>query len=124
MELYSTLGEKDMLCCRCGFQIPFDDAVFCPYCGTKTDGKALEAEDGKALEAEKEYWVSQMRRKNELIPEKIKRLVDFQIRIEFLFVKRRLGLCHRVWNRKKKLYAHYGYEWYTPAELNPDIMFD
>lgn len=85
-------------------------------CGTKTNGKTLEAE--------KDYRISQMKRKNELIPKKIKRLVDFRIRIEFLFVKRQVGLCYRIWNRQKQLYDHYGYEWYTPAELNPNITFD
>lgn len=36
-----------------------------------------------------------------------------------------LGCCHRLWGMKKELLREkYGIIWYTPAELNPDVMFD
>ena len=108
-----------MFCYSCGFQISFDGAIFCPNCGTRIDGKTLEAE-----RAEEENLLAQMRRKNELIPEKIRKMVDAQIEMEFRSVRRQLGLCHGIWRREKELYAHYGYEWYTPAGLNPNIIFD
>ncbi len=35
------------------------------------------------------------------------------------------GRCHAVWGRTKEiLKQEYGIEWYSPAEMNPDIIFD
>jgi hypothetical protein len=34
------------------------------------------------------------------------------------------GVCHRYWAEKKKMLAQYGIDWHSPAELNPDIIFD
>ncbi len=40
-----------------------------------------------------------------------------------LFIQ--LGSCHRIWAMKKQILKEkYGITWYTPAELNPDVMFD
>lgn len=38
---------------------------------------------------------------------------------------RTIGFCHRYWSTKKKiLREQYGIIWYTPAECNPDIIYD
>ena len=35
------------------------------------------------------------------------------------------GSCHAIWRQRKKLMMErYGIEWFTPAELNPDVCFD
>lgn len=35
------------------------------------------------------------------------------------------GCCHRIWSMQKTILKEkYGITWYTPAELNPDIIFD
>lgn len=36
----------------------------------------------------------------------------------------RMGICHRIWMRKKRLLAQSGIDWKTPAEMNPDVIFD
>lgn len=39
--------------------------------------------------------------------------------------KKRLGYCHEVWFRQKKILKEkYGIDWKTPAEQNPDILYD
>ncbi|MBQ4558127.1 MAG: hypothetical protein IJA61_01975 [Clostridia bacterium] len=36
-----------------------------------------------------------------------------------------LGSCHSIWDRRKQLLKDmYNIDWKTPAELNPDIIFD
>ena len=36
-----------------------------------------------------------------------------------------LGYCHALWAMQQRiLRERYGVEWRTPAEMNPDIMFD
>lgn len=38
---------------------------------------------------------------------------------------RMLGFCHFYWAAKKKILCEdYGIIWYTPAECNPDVMYD
>ena len=40
-----------------------------------------------------------------------------------LFIQ--LGSCHWLWGMKKRLFKEkYGITWYTPAELNPDVIYD
>jgi len=40
-------------------------------------------------------------------------------------VKKSLGYCHYFWSLKKEiLKKNYGLDWKSPAELNPDVMFD
>ena len=35
------------------------------------------------------------------------------------------GMCHRVWHETKlQLESEHGIQWQSPAELNPDTMFD
>lgn len=35
------------------------------------------------------------------------------------------GMCHRIWRETKLLLkSEHGIEWRSPAELNPDTMFD
>jgi len=103
-----------MFCYKCGFRFSDNNILFCPNCGSMRDGE----------KAVKTVSVYQMRKLNELIPQRIHRIVNFRIKIEFMFVKHRLGLCHCIWRRKKQIYAQYGYTWYTPAECNPDVIFD
>ena len=36
-----------------------------------------------------------------------------------------IGSCHRLWAIQKQILKEkYGITWYTPAELNPEILFD
>lgn len=36
-----------------------------------------------------------------------------------------MGFCHLFWRTKQRiLREHYGLEWRTPAELNPEVLFD
>lgn len=36
-----------------------------------------------------------------------------------------MGACHAIWyHRKRLLMEKYGIEWYSPAELNPEVCFD
>lgn len=65
-----------------------------------------------------------MREKNRQIPKEIQQRVRLRIKLEFLFEKRRLGLCHQIWAREKQLYAQYGYTWYSPDECCSDVTFD
>ena len=38
---------------------------------------------------------------------------------------RRLGFCHLYWSTKKRiLKEEYGIDWLTPAECNPDVIYD
>ena len=35
------------------------------------------------------------------------------------------GACHAIWHHRKRLLMEkYGIEWFTPAELNPEVKFD
>lgn len=37
----------------------------------------------------------------------------------------RWGVCHMIWPRQKRILKEkYGVKWRTPAEMNPDILFD
>ena len=41
------------------------------------------------------------------------------------FLSNGRGMCHRVWHETKlQLESEHGIEWRSPAELNPDTMFD
>lgn len=36
-----------------------------------------------------------------------------------------LGCCHTIWVLQKRILKEkHGITWYTPSELNPDVMFD
>ena len=36
-----------------------------------------------------------------------------------------MGGCHRFWAAKKQiLKTRFGLEWESPADLNPDVLFD
>ena len=36
-----------------------------------------------------------------------------------------LGYCHLFWATQKQiLIEKYGIDWHTPAEMNPDVLFD
>jgi hypothetical protein len=38
---------------------------------------------------------------------------------------KRMSLCHLHWNYKKNyLKRHFGILWYSPAEMNPSVIFD
>jgi hypothetical protein len=37
----------------------------------------------------------------------------------------RMGRCHAIWNKMKEiLQTEHGIEWYSPAEMNPTVLFD
>jgi len=36
-----------------------------------------------------------------------------------------MGYCHVLWGRQQEILKEkYGINWRTPAEMNPDVMFD
>lgn len=35
-----------------------------------------------------------------------------------------MGVCHSFWARKQQLLKQAGIDWKTPAEMNPDVIFD
>ncbi len=35
-----------------------------------------------------------------------------------------MGFCHIYWYHKKKYLKERGYDWKSPAELNPDVIYD
>jgi hypothetical protein len=52
------------------------------------------------------------------------RRVRFKLRLRG-YTPGRMGYCHVFWPAKKKvLREKYGIEWKSPAELNPDTLFD
>ncbi len=60
-------------------------------------------------------------RKIATIEKELNRKID-----EILKDERKLrGFCHLYWDTKKKiLLEDYGITWYSPAECNPDIIYD
>ena len=37
----------------------------------------------------------------------------------------KMGMCHSIWHYKKQiLKTEYGIDWHSPAELNPDAIYD
>lgn len=39
--------------------------------------------------------------------------------------KDRLGYCHALWSEQKRILKEkYNIAWRTPAEMNPDVIFD
>lgn len=67
-----------------------------------------------------------LRKKSNRIKE-AKRLLevypDQPIHAARLFMQ--LGSCHWIWAMKKSiLHEKYGITWYSPAELNPDVIYD
>lgn len=61
---------------------------------------------------------------NTEIPESIMHEVECRIEEEHKNVPKGLGYCHMYWARKKQLLKERGYDWKSPAELNPNIMYD
>lgn len=35
-----------------------------------------------------------------------------------------MGNCHRYWQKKKLLLKSIGIDWHSPAECNPNVLFD
>lgn len=51
--------------------------------------------------------------------------VDSILEEEFKAVSNQIGLCHKIWARKKQLLKEmYNIDWKSPADLNPGINFD
>lgn len=78
------------------------------------------------VDEELERYAKYLRKRSNRIKE-AKRLLevypDQPIRAARLFMK--LGSCHWLWGMKKHiLKKKYGITWYTPAELDPDVIFD
>ena len=39
--------------------------------------------------------------------------------------KTRMGRCHAIWRKMKEiLKTEHGIEWYSPAEMNPNVLLD
>ena len=59
-----------------------------------------------------------------VIPEKVIKEVEAIIDEEDKDFPKGMGYCHRFWYRKKQLLAERGYQWKSPAEENPNVIFD
>ncbi|MCM1047147.1 MAG: hypothetical protein NC433_01820 [Clostridiales bacterium] len=58
------------------------------------------------------------------IPEKIMLEVETIIEKEHENVVKGMGYCHRYWARKKELLRERGYYWESPAETDPNTIYD
>ena len=58
------------------------------------------------------------------IPEEAMKEVDEKLEEQFKDYPRGMGFCHIYWNYKKQYLADMGYTWLSPADLNPNTMFD
>lgn len=51
--------------------------------------------------------------------------IEAEKQLEQEGIKKCLGYCHAHWNTMKKILKEkHNIEWKTPAEMNPEIMFD
>lgn len=51
--------------------------------------------------------------------------VEAELELHFCETERCLGFCHRYWGLKKEiLWKKYKIDWRSPAELNPDTLYD
>ena len=51
--------------------------------------------------------------------------VEKILKEEFKNEPKTMGLCHKIWARKKQLLKDkYDINWLSPAELNPGVTFD
>lgn len=58
------------------------------------------------------------------IPEEVEQEVERQIELEHANIPKGMGYCHMYWARKKVLLKERGYDWKSPAEQHPNILFD
>lgn len=58
------------------------------------------------------------------IPDEVLKEVDAQLEETFKDYPRGMGFCHIYWTYKKKYLADRGYEWESPADQNPDTIYD
>ena len=58
------------------------------------------------------------------IPDEVMREVEEILEERFKDYNKRLGFCHIYWAHKKELLSQRGYTWLSPADLEPDTMFD
>ena len=57
------------------------------------------------------------------IKDELEKKINMKIEIDGY--KKGIGYCHIYWEYKKEiLKKDYGIEWKSPAELNPNIIFD
>ncbi len=70
---------------------------------------------------EAELWVDEVEYTSEYeeAMETVQPVLDAEFGTELY-----LGKCHMVWTRKKELLAEMGINWDSPAEFNPDTIFD
>lgn len=67
---------------------------------------------------------AECRRRNAEIPNEIKEKVDKHIEEKFKCVEGKRGWCHAIWTQKKELFKELGYDWYSPSDLIPDVLWD
>ena len=70
---------------------------------------------------EAEMWVDEVEYTAEF--EEAMELIQPILDSEF-GVKPRFGVCHAIWSKQKELLAEHGINWLSPAELNPEVIFD
>ena len=67
---------------------------------------------------------------NDKIPAEVVEKVEKETKelMESMFQERGFGYtrgdCHRAWHIQKELFKKYGYEWYSPSEVNPLTLYD
>lgn len=53
------------------------------------------------------------------------RLVNMEAAHQTKFYKGQMGYCHLFWGTKQDILRRkYGIEWKTPAQMNPDTLYD
>ena len=84
----------------------------------------LERENTEEDDEDFVSFYSSLRESTEKKLIKAKRLMpDYPEQAAQVFMK--LGCCHRLWDMQKTILKEkYGITWYSPAELNPEIIFD
>ena len=58
------------------------------------------------------------------IPGEIMREVEEILEERFQDFNKGRGFCHIYWYHKKELLRQKGYSWLSPADLNPNALFD
>ena len=61
---------------------------------------------------------------NRQIPKDVLNEVNALANKSFKDIKPRMGVSHAIWNYKKKLFDERGYVWFSPNDLNPNIIID
>ena len=79
---------------------------------------------GSKYDKEDNIREAYMEKVNDAIPEFTVKFVDKILDIIYPPEKHEFGLCHRIWNTEKLIYALLWYKWYSPDEIYSDTYYD